>query len=229
VSDSPGAPRAQASSPQTIVTDLRSRDRWSIAFNEAAPANKLTKFDVALGNRLVLHHCCKPPHRCDPGYDTLMQEMRVSRSTLMRGIAAIEATGWIARKRGGRDDNVSFTFTIPPRVTELANPGRIGVNMLTPMEVGPYVSKTASIGVTQADTSNEQRNRVERSALQARASYASGLADTVGPEIKQNGASVSRARGQAALDVPYGDDGYIEFGDTPPPQHHPTSVYASST
>jgi len=36
VSDSPAARRAQEPSPQNIVTDLRSRDRYMIAFNNAA-------------------------------------------------------------------------------------------------------------------------------------------------------------------------------------------------
>jgi hypothetical protein len=218
VSDNPRARATQASSANTsqnIVTDLRSRDQWMIAFNEVSGGFDVSAFNVALefvirlGNRIALHHRCKPPHRCDPGYDTLAREMKVSRSTLMRGIAALEAIGWIARKRGGRDDNVSFTL-------------RIGVNMLAPMEAGSYVSKNASIGVTQGDTSNEQRNRVERSALQARASSASGLADTVGPTINQEPVPVLRARGQAALNA-YGDDGFIDFGGNPT-----ATVYASS-
>jgi hypothetical protein len=42
-----GAPQAQEPSLQNIVTDLRTRDRWMIAFNEAAGAFDLTGFDVS--------------------------------------------------------------------------------------------------------------------------------------------------------------------------------------
>ena len=226
--DKPTAPRAQAT-PQNIVTDLRSRERWMIAFNEAAGGFDVSAFDVSLalvvrlGNRIALHHRCKPPHRCDPGEDVLANEMQVSERTVLRGIAALKALGWIAGKRGGRDDKVSFTLPMPQE-----EPNLIPDSMVSPMGARPYLTDSASIPDTQAVTSNEQRNREERSALQARASSASELVDIVGPGSP---ASISRERASGALDVPYNDPDFIDL-DAPASRwsehHRPTSVFASS-
>ena len=113
MSNNPAAPRAQEPSSRNIVTDLRSRDRYMIAFNEAASSiDGMTVFIATLCNRIALHHNCKTG-RCDPGYDTLAKEMGTTPRNVMRGIKLLEDAGWLQRKRGGRDDKVSFTLCIP--------------------------------------------------------------------------------------------------------------------
>ncbi|SHN87168.1 hypothetical protein [Bradyrhizobium erythrophlei] len=182
----PGAQKAQQTSSRNIVTDLRSRDRYMIAFNEAAGAFDLTAFDVSLefvvrlGNRIALHHRCKPPHRCDPGEDLLAKEMHVSERKVQRGIAALKALGWIAGKRGGSTDKVNITLCIPqaaePDVEEhpvAENDDLIPAKILSPMDAAPYPTKTPSIPDTQCGGTYEQRNR-DRSAASPRAT---GLAD----------------------------------------------------
>ena len=167
--------QAQDTSPN-IVTNLASRDRWMIAFNEAAGSLDINAVTVALANRVALHFNCKS-HRCDPGYDTLAREMGTSRRTVMRAISAIEAAGYMERRRGGRDDKVSFTLSIPNAANhvpahdqETKNDDRIGDTMLSPMEATPYVTNSVSIGDTQAVTTKEQRNREVSSAAPPRAS-----------------------------------------------------------
>jgi hypothetical protein len=204
----PAAHEAQAAPPAScgnIVTDLRSRDQWMIAFNEAAGGFDVSAFKVSLefvvrlGNRIALHHRCKPPHRCDPGEDVLANEMQVSERKVLRGIAALKALGWIAGKRGGRDDNVNFTLCIPYAANgtpashlEPENDDLIPDNKLSPMDAGPYLTKTASIPDTQCVTTKEQRNREERSAAAPRAS---GLVEIDGPAT-----SAAKARAYGALD-----------------------------
>jgi hypothetical protein len=170
---------AGAGDSSVVVTDLRSRDRWMIAFNEVMPQiGGVTVLVLAIGNRIALHHNVKH-RRCDPGYDTLAAEMKVSERTVMRAIKLIEDNGWLRRKRGGRDENVSFTLCFPnvTGVTEPEKSGPIPDNMLSPMERSSYLTKPASIGDTQGGSTNEQRNR-DRSAASPRASVSS---DTVGP------------------------------------------------
>ena len=179
-----------------------------IAFNEAASSiDGMTVFIATLCNRIALHHNCKTG-RCDPGYDTLAKEMGTTPRNVMRGIKLLEDAGWLQRKRGGRDDKVSFTLCIPDaahssggdttdppddhalmRDLEPKNGDLIGDNTLSPMDATPYVTKTASIGDTQCVTSNEQRNR-DRSAASPRAS---GLVDIDGPVTDDQRARAFRA------------------------------------
>lgn len=124
-----------------------------IAFNEAASgidgANLLT---IAIGNRAALHHNCTT-HRCDPGYGTLAAEMGTSRRTVLRHLTLLEDTGWLQRKRGGRDDKVSIILCIPDAANrspapDLApeNHDRIGDTILSPMDARNFVPSSASIG-----------------------------------------------------------------------------------
>jgi Helix-turn-helix domain len=184
VSNNPAAPRAQEPSSRNIVTDLRSRDRYMIAFNEAASnIDGANAFTVALGNRIALHFNCKTG-RCDPGYDTLAKEMGTSERTVERHVKLLVDAGWFRRKRGGRDDKVSFTLCIPDAADhapmhdlEPKNGDLIGDNILSPMDASSYLTKTPSIPDTQCGGTNEQRNR-DRVASSP---PASGLVDIDGP------------------------------------------------
>jgi hypothetical protein len=180
--NNPGERRAQEPSSRNIVTDLRSRDRYMIAFNEAAGGFDVSAFNVSLefvvrlGNRIALHHRCKPPHRCDPGNDELASELHVSERKVERGIAALKALGWIAGKRGGRDENFNFTLCIPdaadhaPPVHGLKpkNDDLIPDSMLSPMKQTPYPTEIASIPDTQDRGTEKSEARSKRALLRHR-------------------------------------------------------------
>jgi hypothetical protein len=202
VSDNPSAQRAQELSQQ-IVTDLRSRDRWMKAFNEAMPhVDDVTALTVAIGNRIALHHNVRD-RRCDPGYPVLAKEMHCSPRTVMRAIKLIEDHGWLRRKRGGSEANVNFTLLFPcdlTRGTKPAKPDPMGDNKLSPMEetvtcpvTSPYVTNSASIGDTQGGSTNNRGSEQSRSAASPRAS-ASG--DIDGPVTRTD-----RARALSALEA----------------------------
>jgi hypothetical protein len=140
----PTAPRAQEPASRNIVTDLRSRDQYMIAFNEAASCIEgANLFTVALGNRVALHFNCKTG-RCDPGYDTLAKEMGKSERTVERHVTLLVDTGWLQRKRGGRDVKVSFTLCIP-KVETAKKTDLIPDNTLSGMDARNYAPAALSI------------------------------------------------------------------------------------
>jgi hypothetical protein len=157
------------------------------------------EFVIRLGNRIALHHRCKPPHRCNPGEDSLAEELHVSVRKVLRGIAALKALGWIAGKRGGSTDKVNITLCIPQAAEAdveqhpvAENDDLIPDNILSPMDASSYLTETASIPDTQAVTSKEQRNReVSKSAASRRAP---APVDIVGPVTDEQ-----RARAFGAL------------------------------
>jgi hypothetical protein len=103
-----------AQQAQSIVTDLRSRDRWMKGFQAAAIHDRrINKTALALGNWLVLDHRCKPPHKCDASVEDIARSLGVSESTVKRYMKVLVTIGWITRKRGGSEDHAETSFCWP--------------------------------------------------------------------------------------------------------------------
>lgn len=101
----------RASRLATVVTDLRSRERWMKDFQAAAIRDRrIKKAALAVGNRLALFHRCKPPQKCDASIEEIAASLGVSESTVKRAIRVLVTVGWIERTLGGPDDNAETRF-----------------------------------------------------------------------------------------------------------------------
>jgi DNA-binding MarR family transcriptional regulator len=122
--------------PSNVVTDLRSREQWQAAFRAVALAKNYTKTEILLVGALAQNFYCKTG-KCDPGNKKLAAQLSVTERTIKSATKTLEADGWCSRKRGGRDENVNFTLSIP---------FGIGEAMPSPMEDVPDVTNADSIG-----------------------------------------------------------------------------------
>lgn len=101
-------PQHRASHLAAIVTDFPLRERFLMAISNACLPDQQNRIAMRLG----LHFNSKTL-KCNPSNELLMGKLGMSKSTLMRGLADLEAAGWVMRKRGGRDENVNYTLCIP--------------------------------------------------------------------------------------------------------------------
>jgi hypothetical protein len=120
---------APASQP---ISGHKGRDRFICAI---LTRDVLPLLEVRVAVRLGIFFNCKTG-QCDPGYDTLANELGIARRTLFRAIARLKTDGWIEVHRVGRDGNVQFSLFVPPqlRPSTAALPAA-GANTLSPQEV----------------------------------------------------------------------------------------------
>jgi hypothetical protein len=98
--------------PSNVVADFISREQWKAAFRAVALAKDYTKTEILLAGALADNFYCKTG-KCDPGYEKLAAEINAGLRTVKLAAKTLEADGWCSRKRGGRDENVNFTLSIP--------------------------------------------------------------------------------------------------------------------
>jgi hypothetical protein len=97
--------RQLAASPKTFLD----RDNWM----RAILAADLPHVVVRLAIRIALHLHVNTG-RCDPGYDALAAELRVSKRSIIRMVAMLERTGWLAISRQyGRGKLANFYLVSP--------------------------------------------------------------------------------------------------------------------
>ncbi|MBR0975788.1 helix-turn-helix domain-containing protein [Bradyrhizobium japonicum] len=119
------------------------------ALSEKYPARA-----IALAMALMELHFNRRTGKCNPGYETLMEELGCSERTVIRAANDLATGGWIARRAPEQHDYVDFTLTIPsqPGVTAVVTP-----------EQAPEVTEMASRGDTCCHPFNEEhlntRNR----------------------------------------------------------------------
>ena len=86
----------------------------------AVLASDLPHGVVRLAVRLALHLYVESG-RCDPGYDALASELRLSRRSIIRDVAMLEQAGWVSVARGRQHQANQFCLLRPTGVTQLCH------------------------------------------------------------------------------------------------------------
>jgi hypothetical protein len=152
-------PAANTSHRQHLISGHKGRDRW---LGAVIAASGLSPIAVRLAVKLGIFFNCKTG-QCNPGYARLAREIGISRRSVIRAIAALEADGWIAivRSDGHHDHKSEFTLLMPgERVTPDVTP--TGDKDMAPVQAAGRVTKNIGTGdksrgerVTHAVTTKE--------------------------------------------------------------------------
>ncbi|MCD9821621.1 helix-turn-helix domain-containing protein [Bradyrhizobium japonicum] len=142
------------------ISGHKGRDEWMCAI---LARDTLSLLEVRVAVRLAIFFNCKSG-KCDPGYDTLMSELRMSRRTLYRGIAGLKANGWIEVRRLGIE-NVQFSLFIPPDggASMLAPDG--GATTLAPPEPSLQVPENGGTGANNGGVKVPHRLAAHKNLL----------------------------------------------------------------
>ena len=141
------------------ISGHNGRDRWMCAL---AADRHLSTMAFRLALRLCVSFNCKTG-QCDPGYDTLAEDMAVSERSVFRAVAELQAGGWITVHRTGGDNTRrnQFALLVPSaQMTTVVT--RSGDNMLSPenpslqvTENGPSGDKNRGFQVTDSVAAQE--------------------------------------------------------------------------
>jgi hypothetical protein len=229
--------QTQASTSNTVddveVGNGATRYDWSIAFTPMCMRKEYPAIAIATAMRLV-EELPRKRGQCDPLRDDMAVELGRDIRTIDRGYQVLEADGWITRHRAGRRTVITFLIpSVDADIHRFGNKSGVGSRDIqvsrqdddvTRHKTGSDATQNASSRDIYVSRTKEQEVQKEQSAASPRASE---YADRVGPAIKQNGASVPRARAPGALrdDVDtWSDDRALAWLE-----RNPTStVYASS-
>ena len=161
----------------SAVSGHTGRDRWLCAVIAASGLSPIT---VRLAVKLGIFFNCKTG-QCNPGYARLAREIGISRRSVIRAIAALEADGWIAivRSDGHHDHKSEFTLFVPgERVSLDVTP--TGDKDMSPVQASARVTKNTGTGdknrgerVTYAVTTKEPEEPDEPDSEALRASRTS--------------------------------------------------------
>jgi hypothetical protein len=100
-----------------------SRDPKFPSFNwmrGVADDNRVSIIHRLILIRLCLHRC-KDDGKCDPGYQTVADELKVHRTTVIRAVEIGVRFGWLAPPIRTRRENASFVFTFAIGNQEVAS------------------------------------------------------------------------------------------------------------
>jgi hypothetical protein len=125
---------------------------------------------ISIVHRLILLRLClyrnDADGRCNPGYDTVAEELPVHRATVFRAIDAGVKWGWLAQPVRHGQANADFYFTFPPDNVATVRPHNVAP------ERPQRASKVAPVrtqGRTRAnDTSSKRTEERERGKSQTR-------------------------------------------------------------
>lgn len=187
MSNKPAPRRAQEPSdnisqnPNAVeVGNGATRYDWSIAFNRICMREKYPAIAIAVAMRLV-EFLARGTGQCNPGRDTMANELGRSVRQIDRAYEFLETHGWIGRKRGGPHDPVTFTLLIPPDDADIHHFGAKKIDALqdtamsrkndlvTGHKTRSYGTQNGVLRDTQYVPSKEQVEQIEQSAAPPRA------------------------------------------------------------
>ena len=157
------SPRALANSPKSF----RERDAWMRAVLAADLPHAVRNVAVRIALHLRINS-----GKCEPGYDALASELRISKRSVIRMVAMLEHTGWIEVARTGhhrmnlfyllRGDKALSPLRgdkalSPQRHSEVTNSNVRGDKALSPSEV--------THAVTHKKRSKRTKRKAEESKL----------------------------------------------------------------
>jgi hypothetical protein len=110
---------------------FKERDAWT----RAVLASNLSNGVMRLAVRLALHLNVETG-RCDPGYDALSSELRLSRRSIIRDVAVLEQAGWVSVARWRQHQTSQFSLLRADR----------GDEALSPLKQAPEVTNSVARG-----------------------------------------------------------------------------------
>jgi hypothetical protein len=106
---------------------FKERDAWM----RAVLASDLSNGVMRLAVRIALHLNVETG-RCDPGYDALASELRLSRRSIIRDVAVLEQAGWVSVARWRQHQSNHFSLLRADR----------GDTALSPLKPAPEVTNS---------------------------------------------------------------------------------------
>lgn len=162
---------------------------------------------MRLAVRLALHLNVETG-RCDPGYDALSSELRLSRRSIIRDVAVLEQAGWVSVARWRQHQTNQFSLLRGDR----------GDKALSPLKQAPEVTNSVAKGdkfgtteVTSVVTLQSERKAKEKSGGD------SLPPDSASPRVKKTDAKAMAAGGKKRCGkVDAADVGFTAFWNAYP-------------
>jgi hypothetical protein len=170
---------------------FKERDEWMRSVVES----DLPHGVVRLAVRFALHLNVETG-RCDPGYDALASELRLSRRSIIRDVAVLEQAGWVSVARWRQHQTNQFSLLRADR----------GDKALSPLKQAPEVTNSVARGdkfrtpeVTSDVTLQSEEKSEEKSGGDSLPS--NSLSQTVQKtDAKSQAASGKKRRGHVNID-----------------------------